>query len=279
MIQHTIFDPIAFSLGPLQVRWYGLTYLIGFAAAWWLGRIRANRLGLDGAAGKPLDDLIFYGVLGTVLGGRIGYVFFYQAERLIDDPFYLLRIWEGGMSFHGGLLGVMLAMYFFSRRYNLGFVRVMDFVSPLVPIGLGSVRVGNFINGELWGRATDVPWGMQLPCASFPAYCSGLVGNPVWSLPLHPSQLYEAFLEGLVLFSILWLFTRKPRPLMAASGLFLLFYGIFRFAVEFVRQPDAHLGFIALDWLTMGQILSLPMILGGALLLVLAYGKSNSQRV
>ncbi len=270
MIQYTNIDPIVFALGPLQVRWYGLMYLVGFAAAWWLGRIRADRLGPEEAY-RRIDDLIFYGVLGAVLGGRVGYVLFYQGERLVQDPVYLLRIWEGGMSFHGGLLGVILALYLFARRHGLSLFQVSDFVAPLVPIGLGAGRIGNFINGELWGRATDLSWGVQLPCGSFPAYCRGLPPDALWSVPLHASQLYESLLEGLILFLILWFFTQRPRPVMAASGLFLLGYGLFRFVVEFVRQPDAHLGFVALDWLTMGQLLSLPMIAGGLLLMGLAY--------
>ncbi len=271
MIQYISFDPIVIALGPLQVRWYGLMYLLGFAAAWWLGRLRADRLGIGREALRRMDDLIFYGVLGVVLGGRIGYVLFYQSEHLMRDPLYLLRIWEGGMSFHGGLLGVILAMYLFARRSGLGFFQVTDFVAPLVPVGLGAGRIGNYINGELWGRYTDMPWGVQLPCDRFPAYCAGVPADALWSLPLHASQLYEALLEGLILFLVLWSFTRLPRPVMATSGLFLSVYGLFRFLVEFVRQPDAHLGFVALDWLTMGQILSLPMMAGGIMLLGLAY--------
>ncbi len=270
MIKYINIDPIVFALGPLQIRWYGLMYLVGFAAAWWLGRIRADRLGPEGAY-RRIDDLIFYGVLGAVLGGRVGYVLFYQVERLVQDPVYLLRIWEGGMSFHGGLLGVILALYLFGRRHGLGLFQVSDFVAPLVPIGLGAGRIGNFINGELWGRVTNLSWGVQLPCGSFPSYCRGLPPDALWSVPVHASQLYEAVMEGLVLFLILWVFTQRPRPVMAASGLFLLGYGLFRFVVEFVRQPDAHLGFVALDWLTMGQLLSMPMIVAGLLLMGLAY--------
>jgi phosphatidylglycerol:prolipoprotein diacylglycerol transferase len=180
----------------------------------------------------------------------------------------LLRIWEGGMSFHGGLLGVLLAMWLYGRKTGRSFFQVTDFVAPLVPIGLGAGRIGNFINGELWGRVSDAPWAMRLPCARFPEYCGG--GVEGFSAPHHPSMLYEAFLEGVVLFVILWVYSRKPRPTMAISGLFLLCYGVFRFAVEFVRMPDAHLGYLALDWVTMGQVLSAPMILFGLVLLALS---------
>ena len=263
-------DPVAIALGPLQVRWYGLMYLVGFLAAWWLGRRRAERFE-GGLSVRQVDDLVFYCILGVVVGGRIGYVLFYQTGLLLDDPLYLFRVWEGGMSFHGGFLGVLLGLWLFGWRQGLPFFRLGDFIAPLAPIGLGVGRIGNFINGELWGRATDLPWGVQLPCALYPERCAELPVGVLWSLPLHPSQLYEAALEGLALFLILWFFSARPRPMMAVSGLFLLCYGLFRFLVEFVRQPDAHLGFLALDWLTMGQLLSLPMLLAGALLLGLAY--------
>lgn len=270
MMLYPEIDPIALALGPLQVRWYGLSYLLGFAAAWWLMRVRAERMP-GGMSHKQIDDLLFYCVLGAVLGGRIGYSLFYQFDRLLVDPLYLFRIWEGGMSFHGGLLGVIGALAVFSRAQDKPFLQVADFIAPTAAIGLGAVRIGNFINGELWGRATDLPWGMQVPCARFPEHCAAGSPDGVLSLPLHPSQLYEAALEGLVLFLIIWLFAARPRPTMALSGLFLFCYGAFRFLVEFVRQPDAHLGFIAFDWLTMGQILTLPMIGGGLLMLGLAY--------
>jgi phosphatidylglycerol:prolipoprotein diacylglycerol transferase len=276
MFKYSEIDPVALALGPLQLRWYGLMYLVAFLAAWWLARLRVARLGLEGGGQKQIDDLVFYGVLGVVLGGRIGYALFYQFDRLLVEPWFLLRIWEGGMSFHGGLLGVMAAVWWFSRRYGIGFFRVSDFVAPLVPIGLGAGRVGNFINGELWGRVTDMPWGVQLPCARFPDACAGLPYDALWSLPLHASQLYEAVLEGPVLFAVLWLFSARPRPAMSVSGVFLLCYGGFRFAVEFVRQPDAHLGFVALDWLTMGQLLSLPMLAGGVVLLAVSYRRDRA---
>lgn len=251
-------DPIIFSVGPLAVRWYGLMYVIGFFVAWWLARRRA---GQSWSVVKPaqVDDLIFYAMLGVILGGRVGYVLFYGTEQLLSDPLYLFKITEGGMSFHGGLAGVMIAMWAFAK-YKLGVSAwaVIDFVAPLVPWGLGFGRLGNFINGELWGKPTDVPWGFLV---------DGVVR--------HPSMLYEAILEGPVLFAILWWFTRKERPVMSVSGLFLIGYGVFRFLVEFVRLPDDHIGYLAGGWLTMGMILTIPMILGGLLLLFLAYRKPS----
>jgi phosphatidylglycerol:prolipoprotein diacylglycerol transferase len=270
MIRYPDIDPVALSLGPLQVRWYGLMYLVGFLAAWWLARRRAGRLD-GGLTARQIDDLLFYCVLGVILGGRIGYVVFYQAQHLLRDPLYLLRVWEGGMSFHGGLLGVLVAIWWFGRRQGIGFFRLTDFVAPLVPIGLGAGRIGNFINGELWGRATDLPWGMQVPCNVYPDQCISQSVDGIWSLPLHPSQLYQAGLEGIALFLILWIFSARPRPVMAVSGLFLFAYGVFRILVEWVRQPDAHLGFIAFGWMTMGQLLTVPMLAAGVLLLWLAY--------
>ena len=257
MLQHPQFDPVAISLGPLKIHWYGLTYLVGFVAGWWLGRLRARN------PWSPLNedqvfDLLFYIALGVILGGRFGYVVFYNFDAFIADPLWLLRVWEGGMSFHGGLLGVMLAMWWYGRKVGSGFWRMADFVAPLVPIGLGAGRIGNFINGELWGKPTDVPWGMVFPQAPD-------------ALVRHPSQLYQFALEGVVFFIILWWFSAKPRPRMAVSGLFLVCYGVFRFLVEFVRQPDPQLGYLAFDWLTMGQVLSFPMIVAGAGLMLIAY--------
>lgn len=273
MLQYTQPDPIALSLGPLQVRWYGLMYLVGFLGGWWLARQRGRSSGLFTV--NQADDLLFYMVLGVVLGGRIGYVLFYQWGRFLQEPGFLLRIWEGGMSFHGGLLGVLLALWLLSRRQGREFFAVTDFVAPLVPIGLGAGRIGNFINGELWGRSTDLAWGMQVPCARFPEQCANLAADALWSLPLHPSQIYQAVLEGPVLFAILWWFSARSRPTMAVSGLFLLGYGSFRVVTEFFRQPDVQLGFIAFDWLTMGQLLSLPMIAGGLALLAVAYRRAG----
>ncbi len=270
MLTYPDIDPVALSLGPLKVHWYGLMYLIGFAAFWALGRYRAARPGSAWTA-QMVDDVLFYGVAGTIVGGRLGYMLFYGFDQLAENPLNILKIWQGGMSFHGGLVGVMVAMWLFGRRNGRAFFEVTDFIVPLVPVGLFTGRIGNFINGELWGRVTDVPWGVRLPCDRFPLDCRDLPAGTEWSLPLHPSQLYEAALEGLLLFVIVWIFSARPRPTMAVSGLFLLGYGLFRFAVELVRTPDAHLGYLAYGWLTMGQVLSLPMILFGGLLLLLAY--------
>jgi len=258
------FDPIIIQLGPAALRWYGLMYLIGFVAAWWLARRRASAGGVI----KPeqVDDLIFYGALGVILGGRLGYIFFYNFDQWLADPFVLLRVWEGGMAFHGGLLGVIVAMALIAKRLQLRFFQVADFVAPLVPLGLLAGRVGNFINGELWGGITDAAWGMQVKCAEHLNLCVNKLGLPAdteLSPPLHPSQLYEAVLEGLVLFLLLWWFSSKPRAVGAVSGLFLIGYGSMRFIVEFVRMPDAHIGYLWGDWFTMGQLLSTPMILAG----------------
>jgi len=256
MLMYPDIDPVAISLGPVAIHWYGLTYLFGFVAVWILGGLRARRAG-SGWQPEEISDMLFYGALGVIIGGRTGYMLFYQFDLLMKDPLALLRIWQGGMSFHGGMLGVFVAMWLFGRKTGRSFFQVTDFLAPLVPIGLGAGRIGNFINGELWGRPTDLPWGMVFPFVD--------------SQPRHPSMLYEALLEGLVLFVILWLYSSRPRPLRAVSGLFMLGYGVFRFAVEFVRQPDAHIGFVALGWLTEGQLLSAPMILFGIYLLVTAY--------
>lgn len=259
MLTYPEIDPVAIQLGPLKVHWYGLMYLIGFASAWWLGRRRARQPDWNWKADR-VDDLIFYGALGLVLGARIGYILFYNFAAFLDNPLMIFRVWEGGMSFHGGVLGVLVAFWLFARREGLGLFQVVDFIVPFAPLGLLAGRIGNFINGELWGRVTDAPWGMVFPS-----------GGP---LPRHPSMLYEAFLEGIVLFAILMWFSRKPRPGMSVTGLFGVGYGCFRFLVEFVRQPDAHLGYIAFGWLTMGQILSLPLIATGGILLWLAYRRA-----
>lgn len=253
-------DPVAIHLGRIQVHWYGLMYLIGFLGAWWLGMYRARRAG-SGWRPQEIADLLFYGALGVILGGRIGYVLFYNLPYYLDHPIEVFYIWSGGMSFHGGLLGVITAMWLYGRRTQRTFFAVADFVAPLTPVGLGAGRLGNFINHELWGKVTDVPWGMVFPNAG--------------PLPRHPSQLYEFSLEGVALFIILWVYARKPRPTGAVSGLFLLCYGIFRFLVEFVREPDVQLGYLAFGWVTMGQILSLPMILLGIWLLWWSHRKQN----
>lgn len=256
MLTYPNIDPVALDLGIIKVHWYGLMYLVGFGMAWWLGRMRARRAG-SGWNDQEVGDLIFYGAMGAVLGGRLGYVLFYDFAAFAADPLRIFKVWEGGMSFHGGLVGVIVAMYLLGRARGKSFFEVADFTAPLVPIGLCAGRIGNFINGELWGKVSDVPWAMVFPS-----------GGP---LPRHPSQLYEALLEGVVLFVILWLYSSRPRPRAAVSGLFLLGYGVFRFAVEFVREPDTQLGYLAFDWLTMGQVLSTPLILGGLALLGWAY--------
>lgn len=247
MLVHPQFNPVAFSVGPLAVRWYGLMYLAGFGAAWWLGTRRIAR-GAAPINRTQFDDLLFLGVLGVILGGRLGYVFFYQPAHYAAHPLEAFAVWQGGMSFHGGLLGVMLAMAYAAWRHGVGYLRLMDFVAPLVPLGLAAGRLGNFINGELWGRVTDVPWAMVFRGAG--------------DAPRHPSQLYEFALEGIALFALLWWFSSRPRPSGQVSALFLLGYGVFRFLAEFAREPDSYLGFLALGF-TMGQWLCVPMMAGG----------------
>jgi phosphatidylglycerol:prolipoprotein diacylglycerol transferase len=258
MIVHPNFDPVAVQVGPVAIHWYGLMYLLGFAGCWWLGTVRARQPHWNWPR-ERVGDLLFYVALGVILGGRLGYTLFYNFSGFLHDPLVLLRIWEGGMSFHGGLLGVIVAYLLFARAHKLDPWDVGDFGAPLIPFGLLTGRIGNFINGELWGKPTDLPWGMVFAHAG--------------PEPRHPSMLYEAFLEGAVLLAVLWWFGKKPRPRMAVSGLFILLYGVFRFAVEFVRLPDAHIGYLAWGWVTMGIVLSTPMIVAGALLLALAYRK------
>ena len=267
MLTHPDIDPVAVSLGPVSIHWYGLTYLVGFAAAWLLATRRSRR-DYSPVKREQVDDLIFYSALGVVLGGRFGYVLLYNFEQFLQDPLWLLRVWEGGMSFHGGLLGVLVAMWLYARRLNIRYGQMLDFVAPLVPIGLGMGRIGNFIGQELWGRAADpevVPWAMLFPA------------DPE-QLARHPSQLYQAGLEGLALFLILFFYSAKPRPTWAVGGVFLSCYGCFRFFVEFFRQPDSHIGFDAFGWLTRGQLLSLPMIIIGLLLIASAYRQSQPAR-
>lgn len=250
-------DPVLLSVGPLQIHWYGVMYLVGFLFAMWLANRRADR-SAGAWSRQEVSDLMFYGFLGVILGGRIGYVLFYNLPLFLDDPLYLLRIWQGGMSFHGGLVGVILAMIWFAHRTKRHFFTVADFVAPLVPFGLGAGRLGNFINGELWGRVSDLPWAMVFP-----------TGGPE---PRHPSQLYQFALEGVLLFVILNLVWRRQPPRGVISGLFLVCYGLFRILVEFVRQPDAQLG-LYFNLISMGQILSLPMVLAGLLMIWVAYRK------
>ena len=269
-------NPIAFSIGPLAVHWYGIMYLLGFLGAWYLGN-RRRQQGRLPVSYEQFSDLAFYAMLGVIIGGRIGYMLFYISPSWIwTDPLALFRVWEGGMSFHGGLLGVVAAGWLWSRRRKIFFFDTMDFLAPLVPIGLGLGRLGNFIGGELWGRRTDVPWGVIFPRSLedistsrdelYKMYLAGQLNHEA----RHPSQLYEFTLEGIVLFTVLWIYSRKPRPRFAVSGLFALLYGLFRFSVEFVREPDVQLGFIAFDWLTMGQLLSVPLIVIGIVLLWLS---------
>ncbi len=254
MFVHPQFDPVAVSLGPLSVRWYGLMYLIGFAAAWLLGRYRASRPG-SGWTPLQVDDLVTYMVLGVVVGGRLGYMLFYDLPAFLANPLTLVQVWQGGMSFHGGFLGVLAVVWFFGRKTGKGFWGVADFTAPLAPFGLFAGRIGNFINGELWGKATDLPWGVVFP-------------DPrAGGVPRHPSQLYEALLEGAALFLIVWFFSANKHKVGAVSGVFCVCYGLFRFAVEFVRLPDPQLGYLAFGWLTMGQLLSLPVIIFGVWLL------------
>ncbi len=253
MLEYHGFNPIAFEIGPVKVHWYGIMYLIGFAAGWWLARRRAAQPRSTWKA-SDVDDFVFYAMMGVILGGRIGYVLFYGLSYWENDPWYPLKIWEGGMAFHGGFLGVLVAIAIFARRQGRNIADVFDFGAPLPGIGIMAGRIGNFINGELWGKPTTLPWGFKV---------DGQVR--------HASQLYEAFLEGVVLFVVLWWFTSRPRPRLAPSGVFLLMYGTARFLIEFVRVPDEHLGYLALGWVTMGQILSLPMIMAGIILLILAY--------
>ena len=264
MLTYPEFDPVIFSIGFLKIRWYGLMYVIGFLLAWWLAKRRCTQPGSP-VNSEQVDDLVFYSMLGVIVGGRIGYAIVYGTEQFLSDPFYLFKITEGGMSFHGGMVGVLLALWLYGRKLGHSIWRMTDFVAPLVPLGLGFGRIGNFINGELWGKPTDAPWGF-------------LVKGQV----LHPSQLYEALLEGFVLFAILWWYSASPRPRMAATGLFFLLYGAFRFFIEFYRVPDAHMGdggYLAFDWLTTGQLLCVPMIVAGVIMLAMgrrSTGEANA---
>lgn len=257
MLSYPDIDPVAFAIGPLKIHWYGLMYVVGFIAGWWLARRRAAQ---PGSTWKPVDvdDLIFFAAIGVIAGGRLGWILLYGFDSIRQDPWSLVRLWEGGMSFHGGLVGVMVAVALFARRRGRHIADVFDFTAPLPAIGLFAGRIGNFINGELWGKPTAAPWGMQ-------------VDDEV----LHPSQLYEAFLEGIVLFAAVWWFTSKPRPRLAPAGLFLTLYALFRMAVEFVRVPDSHIGYLAFEWLTMGQLLSLPVLATG--LAMLAWSQARRE--
>ena len=272
-------DPVAFALGPVQVHWYGLTYLLAFLMVAVLGEYRRRRGRLP-VTREALGDLFFYGMLGVIIGGRVWYMLFYYAggpQWIWTDPLALFKVWDGGMSFHGGLLGVLAASWWWSRRQHLNFADTVDFVAPLAPLGLGLGRLGNFINGELWGKPTAQAWGMIFPhahaedlavAASEPSLQQAL--QQFGGLPRHPSQLYEMLLEGAVMFIVVWMVSMKPRPRYLVSGVFALLYGVFRFAVEFVRVPDPQLGYLAWGWLTMGQAQSLPLVVIGLCLLALS---------
>ncbi|EOZ1476701.1 prolipoprotein diacylglyceryl transferase [Enterobacter hormaechei] len=280
------FDPVIFSIGPVALHWYGLMYLVGFVFAMWLAGRRASRPG-SGWTKNEVENLLYAGFLGVFLGGRIGYVLFYNFPVFLNDPLYLFRVWDGGMSFHGGLIGVILVMVIFARRTKRNFFQVADFIAPLIPFGLGAGRLGNFINGELWGRVDpSVPFTMLFP-GSRVEDIALLPSHPEWQsifdtygvLPRHMSQLYELALEGVVLFIILNLYIRKPRPMGAVSGLFLIGYGAFRIIVEFFRQPDAQFTGEWVQYISMGQILSIPMIVAGAIMMIWAYRRRPQQQL
>lgn len=290
MLTYPDFDPIALHLGTWHmfgqvfhpaIHWYGISYLVGFLGCYLAAYWRVRKPG-SGWTKDQLADLLFYVALGVVLGGRIGYTLFYaydiQGHWLEwQNPLYVFQVWDGGMAFHGGLVGVLVAVWLFARKYEKGTAAVLDFIAPVVPIGLAAGRVGNFINGELWGKVSRLPWAMRIPCThtrfTGGEYCQHVVNG--YSLPRQPSQLYEFLLEGVVLFTVLWWFSMKPRPRMAVSGLFALLYGCFRFLVEFVRLPDPQLGYLAFGWVTMGQVLSLPLIIVGVAMLAWAYRRDG----
>jgi len=251
------FDQVAFSIFDLSIHWYGLSYLVSFILGWQFLRWHSNKNKFYGWSLVQADDFLFYAGLGVILGGRLGYVLFYNFSVFLDDPLMLFQVWKGGMSFHGGLLGVLAAVWFFSRKTNKSYFEVIDFVAPAFPIGLFFGRLANFVNGELWGKETDVAWAMIFPR-----------GGEVLR---HPNPLYEAFLEGLVMFAVLYVFSQKQRPLRSVAALFAIMYGAFRFIVEFVRVPDAHLGYLGFGWLTMGQILSIPLFVIGVVVFWMAY--------
>lgn len=264
MLSYPNIDPVALTLGPLKIHWYGISYVIGIMSAWYL--LRQRVAGVQMYSRQQVDDIVFYFILGVIIGGRLGSVVFYNLPYYLDHPIDIFKLNQGGMSFHGGLIGVLIMVGLLARKTASNFFQITDFIAPVVPIGLGCGRIGNFINGELWGKPSDLPWAMIFP------------DSYAGSIARHPSQLYEAMLEGVVLFTILWFYSSKPRPLMATSGLFLIGYGIFRFSIEFVREPDRHIGYLANGWLTMGQVLCMPMIVVGIILFVIAYTKVIDKR-
>lgn len=264
MLTYPTINPVALAIGPINVHWYGIMYLIAFAMAFGVAFLRVRIYKLNWTK-DDISDLIFYSAIGVILGGRLGYVFFYDFLHVLHDPLEIFKIWNGGMSFHGGLLGVICAIYFFARKTKRNFLNVTDFVVPLVPLGLAAGRIGNFINGELWGRVTDVSWGMIFPAA----------GSEI----RHPSQLYEFALEGIILFILIWWYARKPRIDGSVSAMFLMWYAFCRCLIEFFREPDRNIGFVAFNWLTMGQLLSIVMFMVGFILLLYTRTWKNNENI
>ena len=256
-MKYLVIDPVILDLGFVKIYWYGVMYLFAFLSAYLLARHRAKSS--EKWNSSNIDDLIFYGALGVVLGGRVGYLLFYNFTSFISNPLIFFNFQNGGMSFHGGFIGILIAALLFNKNSKFSFFETTDFIAPLIPIGLAFGRIGNYINGELWGKVTSSAFGVYAPDQS-----------GIWA-QRYPTQLYEALLEGVILFFILWFFSKKNRPLMATSALFSIFYGIFRFIIEFIRAPDSHIGYLAFEWLTMGQLLSFPMVLVGLFVFYKSY--------